>query len=435
MKIKTVIDPMKLTRLASTIALICGNLSSFSQETANSAIQQITIEGSIVNIQTSEAVPFASVSVKGHSIGTFSNADGGFVFNIPEEYHDGNLIVSCMGFDRVEIAIISLQPHSRLSIVLEPSTIELQEISVSEEMLTADLIIEKVIENIGTYYPTDLFVMKGYFREFKKVNSGYVSLKEVAISIYDKKGYGSNNRNHQDEKVIIEEIRKSQEFYKHWLNELKVFPSSYNEIAHLFVHNDLKYLKRVGLNQNRFHYSWDTTIYQNKKPVYLVSVVEHPERKFYVSENFYITQIVEHKYYDVEEADSNITMVGDSLVQNIKSWKNNLYFREIEGKYYPSYMSEAYEVSLNDPESGEIVYKTEYSSELLINDIMTEGVAYPTERDLIERGSLSDVNHTYNPDFWKNYNMIKLNPLDEKLMGDLERKVSLEEQFRANEDQ
>lgn len=396
---------------------------------------QITIEGSLVNIQTSEAVPFASVSVKGHAIGTISNVNGGFVFNIPEEYHDENLIISCMGFDRVEIPVSSLQSDSRLSIVLEPSTIELEEISVSEEKLTAGLIIEKVIENIATYYPTDLFVMKGYFREFKKVNNAYVSLKEAAVSIYDKKGYGSNNRNHQDEKVIIEEIRKSQEFYNHWLNELPVFPSSYNEIAHLFIHNDPKYLKRMGLNQNRLHYSWDTTIYQNKKPVYLVSVIEHPERKFYVSENFYITQIVEHRQYDVEEDDWNITMVGDSLVQNIKSWKNNLYFREIEGKYYPSYMSEAYEVSLNDPKSGEVVYETEYSSELLINDVKTENVEYPAERDLIERGSLSDVSYTYNPDFWKNYNMIKLNPLDEKLIGDLERKVSLEQQFRASKDQ
>jgi len=427
---------MKLTRLVLVVALVTYSLDLSSQGVAKDVDQQITIEGSIVDVQTNEAIPFASVSVKGRSVGTISNVEGVFVFNIPREFQGENLIVSCMGFDRVEIPIVSLQPDGRLSIVLEPSTIELDEISVSEEKLTANLIIEKVIRNIGTYYPTRLFEMKGYFREFKKVNGAYVSLKEAAVSIYDKKGNGSNNRNHQDEKVIIEEIRKSHEFYDHWLNELSVFPSSYNEIAHLFIHNDLKYLKRMGLNQNRLHYSWDTTIYQNKKPVYLVSVVEHPERKFYVSENFYITQVVEHRHYDKEEDDWNITMVGDSLVQNIKSWKNNLYFREIEGKYYPLYMSEAYEVSLNHPESGEVVYGTAYSSsELLISDVRTEDVEYPTEKDLIERKTLSKVSYTYNPDFWKNYNMIKLNPLDEKLVRDLERKLSLEQQFRAGTDQ
>lgn len=398
------------------------------------AQETLEISGRVIDIQTNEIIPFASVSVKGRSIGTIANAEGAFVFNIPATYSDEILIASCMGFDRLEIPVSTLQSNGSLRIKLEPSTIELDEISVSEEKLSADLIIEKVIENIETFYPTSLFEMKGYFREFKKVNGEYVSLKEAAVNIYDKKGYGSKSRNHQDEKVIIEEIRASHEFYNHWLNELSVFPSSYNEVAHLFVHNDLKYLKRTGLNHTRLKYKWDTTTYQNQKAVYIISVINHPQRKFYVSEDFYITQIEEFVTYDDKLVHQQNERVGDSLVQNVKSWKNKLYFREIEGKYYPSYMSEAYEVSLNHAESGEIVYATEYSSELLINDIRTENVDYPTEKALVARGSLSEVSQTYNPDFWENYNMMKLNPLDEKLVKDLERKLTLELQFKTKDE-
>ena len=35
----------------------------------------------------------------------------------------------------------------------------------------------------------------------------------------------------------------------------------------------------------------------------------------------------------------------------------------------------------------------------------------------------------YDPEFWKHYNVIKLNPRDEKLIEGLEERMKLEEQF------
>ena len=39
----------------------------------------------------------------------------------------------------------------------------------------------------------------------------------------------------------------------------------------------------------------------------------------------------------------------------------------------------------------------------------------------------------YHPDFWKNYNTLKLTPLDEKLIHDLEKEISLQDQFKHQE--
>jgi len=35
----------------------------------------------------------------------------------------------------------------------------------------------------------------------------------------------------------------------------------------------------------------------------------------------------------------------------------------------------------------------------------------------------------YHQEFWKHYNVLKLTPLDEKLIQDLEKEISLQEQF------
>jgi hypothetical protein len=44
--------------------------------------------------------------------------------------------------------------------------------------------------------------------------------------------------------------------------------------------------------------------------------------------------------------------------------------------------------------------------------------------------SLYTNNHIYNEEFWDNYNILKETPIDKKLREDLEKKVSLDEQFR-----
>ena len=38
--------------------------------------------------------------------------------------------------------------------------------------------------------------------------------------------------------------------------------------------------------------------------------------------------------------------------------------------------------------------------------------------------------YVYNPEFWENYNVIKETPLDKKIIEELDKKASLEKQFR-----
>ena len=61
--------------------------------------QQGFLKGRLLDAQTQEPIPFATVRVKGYALGVISNSDGGF--QIPQKFKDlgGDLVISCMGYE------------------------------------------------------------------------------------------------------------------------------------------------------------------------------------------------------------------------------------------------------------------------------------------------------------------------------------------------
>ena len=117
---------------------------------------------------------------------------------------------------------------------------------------------------------------------------------------------------------------------------------------------------------------------------------------------------------------------------------STVIYKEYKGKMYLSYLSR----KEKDPLAFSIAkrkmsnYQNEYyflTRELLITDILLDSkeIEKQIEKAPKERSkSLYTDNHTYNEEFWNNYNVLKETPIDKKLREDLEKKVSLDEQFK-----
>ena len=73
------------------LILIC-TLGSFV-----SPAQQITISGKVIDGETKEALPFASIGILGKPIGTISNLQGEFDFHIPANLRNDILAVNMLG--------------------------------------------------------------------------------------------------------------------------------------------------------------------------------------------------------------------------------------------------------------------------------------------------------------------------------------------------
>ena len=64
--------------------------------------QNVKVSGVVTDASSGEAVPFASVMVKGSMTGTSTNAEGHYSITVPK---DGILVFSFMGYISQEVAV------------------------------------------------------------------------------------------------------------------------------------------------------------------------------------------------------------------------------------------------------------------------------------------------------------------------------------------
>ena len=83
--------------------------------------QNITVSGNVKDSSTGEALPFASIQVKGTMIGGNTDLDGNYTINTPA---DGVLIFSSIGYETIEIAV---EGRSTVNLAMSPDTQVLEE--------------------------------------------------------------------------------------------------------------------------------------------------------------------------------------------------------------------------------------------------------------------------------------------------------------------
>jgi len=85
--------------------------------------QNILVSGKVTDAQTGEGVPGATVSVKGTTTGTITNADGTYQLNVPDT--NSMLLFSFVGYAPQEILINS---RTKIDVALQVMTTELDEV-------------------------------------------------------------------------------------------------------------------------------------------------------------------------------------------------------------------------------------------------------------------------------------------------------------------
>ena len=89
---------------------------------------QTIVSGTVVDQQTKETLPFATVHITGTSIGTPTNLEGVFSLIIPEEFAKATLQVSYMGYESQELAIASFSTNQTIG--LKNSANNLPEVTI-----------------------------------------------------------------------------------------------------------------------------------------------------------------------------------------------------------------------------------------------------------------------------------------------------------------
>jgi len=401
-------------RISLTCLTLAFSISVFSQ--------QLTIAGKVIDQVTKEALPFASVFIKGKTIGVVSNDQGEFDFYVPQELRNDILVVSMIGYKAFEAPVWSLLNTNSESVTVElqTSVTLLKEVVVTAK-LTAGDVFKIAIARIDQNYPMTPFLMFGLYRDLKKLGGTYISLLEAAVRIYDDNYAEPRNKFKLRERVALQEVRRSLGYSSKFTD----FFDHGNLLEDLLTNNSVRY--RQFPEDDDFYKTLefeDATHYYDRE-VFVVTQKKNVSLRMYIDKETY--GIVHLEYEN--DRQQQLQKIHD-LESRFTKLKRSIDFRLINGKLFLNYIKVISQVSWYDVETGKLKFEAELERQLLINNINTSPISRISLSQKMKNYGLQYQDETYNKKFWDNYNVIKATPLDKKIIADLEREIPLEKQFK-----
>ena len=400
----------------TTIVLCC---TVFSQES-------VTITGKIVDVETNEALSFATINIKNSPKGVVANEEGEFEFTFSSEYLKDTIVFSYAGY-QTEEALAQAIYTRETTIQLVKKSVMLAEVVVTNKELTAWQIIELALLNIKENYPTKPFELKAFYRDYKIENEKCVSIFEAAISAYDK-GYSKVLAEYAfKEKVVLEQVRKSLavDYQTHAFKRINII----KEILRL---NDVRYQSRALRKKNHERYSYDLAGYEviNNRLMYKIKAVEDWSYFIYVDVVSYAIPKIEMQFNWEKDVAENSWSLFDSIRYNQTKATMQMDFQMIDGRYYPRYCSFTTNLDAFDYTTNEPLFSSYLKQEYMVTDIDFNPDEKPKKQVRMNpEEMIENQTANYDAEFWENYNVLKLHPRDAELIKGLEEKMKIEEQF------
>jgi CarboxypepD_reg-like domain len=385
--------------------------------------QKVTISGKVIDKETNEPLPYASVGLAGKSLATITNLQGEFDFHLSNEPTSSILVVSMLGYKTYEATLGSLLLES-LVIKMEKTNFLLQPIVVSDSLTGGD-ILSIAISRIDNNYPNEPFMMEGFYRDLKKVANTYVSLLEAAVKIYDEDYKEPRNKVKLRERVALKEVRRSLGYSSKFTS----FFDQDNLLEDLLLNNNIRY--RQFPEEDVFYNS----LKREKESEYdghEVFVISH-------THDYLLRIYIDKKTYGIIHLDYENNTVQDldkkrDLISKFVKLRRTIDFKYFEGKLYLNYLTIDSQINWYDKKTNELKFETELHRILLINQVKPKTKEKISFREKMRNYGLQYQDQSYNKEFWDNYNVIKSSQLDQKIVQDLEKEESLESQFKDNND-
>lgn len=170
------------------------------------------ITGTVLNFEDKEPLPFASIRLKNHPIGTISNENGEFDFYIPKSKRNDTLSISFIGFNGYEIPLSNI--NDKLLIELSPGYNVLDEVILTEKD-PLDY-IKKALERLPENYPQNDYQTLAYYRQKFIENGSVINKDEAVFKTYYTPARDSADNQHQLLLYRPEENPKQFQFMREW---------------------------------------------------------------------------------------------------------------------------------------------------------------------------------------------------------------------------
>ncbi len=420
------------------------------------AQNNLLIKGKVIDSETKEVLPFASIGIEGTSIGTASNTAGVFELRLNNAWANKSenkiIICSFVGYEPFKISVSEAYLYSQNNqLVFKLKAGEsLKEVTISSKRVPKlDKIMKLVIKNIPKNYPQTPYNADFFYREYLKDSTAYVRLVEAALSVYDKRAYVPiiyNYKNRVNDRIEI--LNLEDEYFAQVSERRASYDYSKSKINNYFI--DVEYgTKYNWIRKNQFIF--DVAMYQ-KFDYTLINVTTIEGKTVYeigFSYNGTIDRFrkltgklfVNTEDFAVLQLHFSYLPIGTMGGYNAKErYGYNIYLQNEEHFYFKKYGEKSgekdeakYLVSYQSLRSTEKYYESSEAFEASVSEYFVEQLTVnvnlenPTPQELQEDEKLKEI--IYNPVFWENYNVLADSPLNIKIKADLEKRQSLEKQF------
>ncbi|MBN2634944.1 MAG: carboxypeptidase-like regulatory domain-containing protein, partial [Prolixibacteraceae bacterium] len=401
----------------------------------------IHLQGKVVDAESGELLPHANILIEQAGSGTITNLNGEFEFKIKGRFAGSEVLFSFLGYEHRKLKIPFIDSNN-LVIKMVPKPYTLSDIYVLPNGNEAGDIVKRAVKNIKRNYARTTTQMEAFYRNTNYRDTVASQLIEAALLIEDK----GIAKPIETTRIQIQEIRKSsnyliplnlrQEMFAAALS--KVFGHR-NIIYRSYANNLKNYIKKPGYSPlsdyKDFKYEFSGFEWLDSVKVFKIKFIydgimldgirftknKNAERAGFIyinSEDYAILKIDEWMRFFGEHS-KRFTGKQESTIA-----KSETAYQKIGGKYYLKYKSGTtipngtfmiYE-NPDAPEDERIVKERQTAEYILL---ITKVITDKNEMDKIRfREKLArnentyKINYPYNPEFWKNYNILKENPME-----------------------
>ena len=434
-------NPSKKIMLFVSLLFILSSFRLFAQN-------NLLLKGKVIDSETKELLPFASIGVEGTSVGTASNSFGYFEFRLNSDWLDDKknkfIICSFVGYQPFKIKVSEAYQYSQnnqLVFELKPSE-SLKTVTISSKRIPkVEKIMKQVIKNLPNNYPQTPYNADFFYREYLKDSTAYVRLVEAALSVYDKRSYVPIIYNYKNKATGRIEIQNLEEDYFAQVKERRAsYDYSKSKINNFFI--DVEYGTKYNWIRKQ-QFIFDKEMYEkfDYELINLTSLGGKTVYEIAFSYNGTIDRFrklkgklfVNDEDFAVIQLHFSYLPIGTMGGYNAKErYGYNIYLENEEHFYFKKY-DDKYLVSYQSLRSTEKYYESSEAFEESVSEYFVEqltvnvNLANPITQELQDDSKLKEI--TYNPAFWENYNVLADSPLNIKIKADLEKRQSLEKQF------
>lgn len=370
--------------------------------------QSFYISGLIVDNETLEPLPFATIAIRNKGRGTVANSIGEYGINIPPDCLKDTLYVSYLGYIGRSIPI-EASPGNNFTITMQKEFIPIPEIIIRTQV--PQEIIYKTLSAINKNYGTTPAMLTGFYREGVLKKTELQNYSEAVLSIYksayDLTLFGDQIKVLKSRKIENTGVRDTLEV------RLKAGLSTCLELDG--VKNTFDFINRD--NMSDYTYRITDIVSFDEEAAYVIDFEqrEDVENALYRGSIYINTEDFAILQADFELHPKYMNKMKDSFVssssRNFTTWpvsvRYSVSYRNVNARYFLSHVR------------GDLVFTSKQKRklfnsqfnvffELAITDINLTNVSRFEREELAPVHSVFAKTITsYDPGFWENMDFLK----------------------------